>query len=289
MAPASSASPTLARRQGPHEPEDPGDSHVGINTAPSTAAHVADHVQPTSPSTPDTGFHTARRHTRASGQKLEVQTLPGTEWEKLDIERKREALGHPENTKIPETSRSAACLPLHQNQAQSPKQTTKSSEAIRVTSSVSSVWQRQAQARTPGHSPSPSSNITANQALAVASSSPVKKHRIGPLQPKQHQVSQSHHDQAVPGSGQEEAQPTQTCTIHLSEDTLHSKMARRPGRNQLDHVADLKDTLHDSLSKLSNIQEQVTSLGKQIMTLEEELKAKENEGGMFEQISETLL
>jgi hypothetical protein len=54
-------------------------------------------------------------------------------------------------------------------------------------------------------------------------------------------------------------------------------MARRPGRNQVDYVAELKETINESLSKLSDIQDKLAPLGQQIVALEEELKAKESD------------
>jgi hypothetical protein len=57
-------------------------------------------------------------------------------------------------------------------------------------------------------------------------------------------------------------------------------MARRPGRNQVDYVAELKETIHESLQKLSDIQERLGPLGQQIAALEEELKAKEGDGSV---------
>ena len=65
-------------------------------------------------------------------------------------------------------------------------------------------------------------------------------------------------------------------------------MARRPGRNQADHFVDLKETIHESLSKLSDIQEKLAPLGQQIVALEEELKAKESDSSKLEQIPRIL-
>jgi hypothetical protein len=61
-------------------------------------------------------------------------------------------------------------------------------------------------------------------------------------------------------------------------------MARRPGRNQVDYVVELKEAIHESLSKLSDIQEKLAPLGQQILALEEELKAKESDSGKLESI-----
>lgn len=64
-------------------------------------------------------------------------------------------------------------------------------------------------------------------------------------------------------------------------------MARRPGRNQVDYVVELKETIHESLAKLSDIHEKLAPLGQQIVAMEEELKAKESDSSKLEQIPET--
>lgn len=64
-------------------------------------------------------------------------------------------------------------------------------------------------------------------------------------------------------------------------------MARRPGRIQPGYVSELKDAIGESLAKLSEIQEKIAPLGQQIVTQEEELKAKENDGS--ESMKETSL
>lgn len=214
-------------------------------------------------------LETPRRHTRRSSPNFDPQTLPGTRWDELDIERQREGqrgrVPASDITRTPSLGR----LSLHE------KRTQVVSQQKTVTSkdpdTVSGRRLTQCSAQKPGFQ-----SVGLSAELIDAGVSPAKRRRPNQPVPAKQQPLLVPRDQPLPLTGIERQSTRVTPKQFIVKDR-QSSMARRPGRNQVDPVAELKEAIHESLSKLSEIQEKVTPLGQQIAALEEELKAKESD------------
>lgn len=195
-------------KKGPHQRQP-------SNTA--SVVPTSDHVAyPSTPARPTSA--SLRRSARGSEKTIEVLTLPGTRWDRLDIERQRES---------------------------------------------------------------------SRQAPITASSPAERRRENWSLLAKQRGISGRRGQFVRSSSGPSALSPSVNPTHLAREFSPQSRpiMARRPGRNQVDYVAELKETIHESLSKLSEIHEKLAPLGQQIVALEEELKAKESDGSKLQQIS----
>ena len=228
------------------------------------------------PSTPVRNIiQTPRRHTRRSDQKIEVQTLPGTRWDELEIERRRETQRGRELPSDTTGTSSLERLSLREKSVQVSNNRT-------ATTKVPDWTTGRRQTQTPAHQSGPSSIGSAEdtpiQVFAAASSS-VRRHRPNRSQPHKHEAADTRPNN----------EPPPLIADHFGGGDFLPNMARRPGRNQVDYVAELKETIHESLSKLSDIQEKLTPLGQQIVVLEEELKAKESDNGKLKSIPEISL
>jgi hypothetical protein len=230
------------------------------------------------PYTPVAGIQeTPRRLTRRSEQTLDIQTLPGTRWDKLEIERQRERQRGREGASDSTATPSLERLSLREKSAQV------SSHRTPATQDPGPVLKRrrsQAPARQTKSRSGGLSEEFSRQAAATASS-PTKKSRPKHHSPDKHQVSTRRQNQSTANTLPNILSPTLPTDRGIRR-AFTPSMARRPGRNQVDYVSELKEAIHESLSKLSDIQEKLAPLGQQILILEEELKAKESDSSMLE-------
>lgn len=114
--------------------------------------------------------------------------------------------------------------------------------------------------------------------VSTAASSPVSRRHPNSSTPGRRQSPSGQRDPSPAEGGDRTLAPRQRTESPVTSDSLPI-MARRPARNQLEIIAEMRETIHESLLKLSDIQEKQGSLGEQIVALEEELRAKENDGG----------
>jgi len=257
---------TTQDAQGPHDAQ----------TTSVPCAALSGHIPP--PSTPVGNIpETPRRLTRRSEQSLHIQTLPGTRWDELEIERQRERQrgreGAPDSTATPSLER----LSLREKSVQvsSHRTSTTQDPGLVPKRQRSQAPARQTKSRSGGLS-----EEISRQAVATASS-PTKKHRPKQPSPDNHQVSTSRKNQSTANTVPNCHYPSLSTDRDIGR-ALAPSMARRPGRNQVDYVSELKEAIHESLSKLSDIQEKLAPLGQQILVLEEELKAKESDSSKLE-------
>lgn len=223
------------------------------------------------PSTPVRNISdTTRRHTRRSERKVDVQTLPGTRWDKLEIERQRQRQREQEFSSDTTATPVLNQLSLREKTVHAP---THRVSAKKDRDLVSEAKPTEVPALQPGSQSLGEAKEARGRVLATASS-PTKKHRPNQSRLSKHQLSSGRQRQSKPEAGFTSRSPSSTLKALIERDPLLS-MARRPGRNQVDFVAELKETIHESLSKLSDIQDKLGPLGQQIVVLEEELKAKE--------------
>jgi hypothetical protein len=220
---------------------------------------------------------TPRRITRGSDQTLDIQTLPGTRWDELEIERQRERQRGREpasdSTATPSSNRSS----LREKSVQVSSHRT---PATKARDSPPEKRQSQAPARPTGSHARGLSEECSSQFVATASS-PTKKRRLKGSAGTKPQVSPGRQNQSTADAGLSTHSPS-LLTDNGIRSALPPRMARRPGRNQVDYVSELKEAIQESLSKLSDIQEKLAPLGQQILVLEEELKAKENDSSKLE-------
>ena len=256
---APKVSPTKQGAQGTHQPQP---SNISAAPAGNAVAQPSTPVQ----NIPDT----PKRHTRRSEQKVDVQTLPGTWWDKLDIERQRQRQREQEPDSDTTDTPVLNELSLREKTVQAPRHRV---SAVKDRDLVSETKQTEVPALQSGTHSSKSLKEASGRVLATASL-PAKKRRPNRSRLSRHQVSTRQQRQSQSEAGLTNQSPSSTVEALVERDPLLS-MARRPGRNQVDLVADLKETIHESLSKLSDIQERLAPLGQQIVALEEELKAKE--------------
>lgn len=241
------------------------------NTAPAPTSNPVVY-----PSTPvQSVSDTPRRYTRKSGQKFEVHTLPGTRWDELEIERRRESRRGRDSAAGPILIPSLNRLSLREKSAQlSAYRNTQSSEETKYLDVSTGRHQDQLSVQQSANYSSQSVGESLVQNPATASS-PLKRHpRNRFLQAKQQAPSERG------GQSASEVRLSNQSPSLIAEripGDLPANMARRPGRNQVDYVAELKETINESLSKLSDIQDKLAPLGQQIVALEEELKAKESD------------
>ena len=256
---APKVSPTKKGPQWTHQPQ--------LSNIP--AAPAGDAVA--QPSTPVRNISdTPKRHTRRSEQKVDVQTLPGTRWDKLEIERQRQRQREQESgldtTETPVLNQ----FSLREKTVQA---STHRASATKDRDLVPEAIPTEVPALQPGSQSSGPGKEASGRVLATASS-PTKKRRANQSGFSKHQLSTGQQPQSKSEVGFTNQSPSSTFGAPVERDPLLS-MARRPGRNQVDFVAELKETIHESLSKLSDIQDKLAPLGQQIVVLEEELKAKE--------------
>ncbi|ERF76895.1 hypothetical protein EPUS_02606 [Endocarpon pusillum Z07020] len=249
-------------KKGPQRTHQPPPSNIPAAAAGDVVAQ---------PSTPVRNISdTPRRHTRRSERKVDVQTLPGTRWDKLEIERQRHRQREQESgsgiTETPVLNE----LSLHEKTIHASihrASATKTRDLVSETNPIEvSALQLGSQ--------SLGSVKEANGRVLATTSSPIKKRRPNQSRLSKHRLSTGRQRQSKPEAGFTSQSPSSTLEAVIERDPLLS-MARRPGRNQVDFVAELKETIHESLSKLSDIQDKLAPLGQQILVLEEELKAKE--------------
>jgi hypothetical protein len=233
-----------------------------------------------SPSTPVRSIlETPRRSNRKSEQTLDYQTLPGTRWDELEIERQRERQRGRETASDISGTQSLNRLSLRERSVQ-----VSSHRPGNPKDSDPRPAQRQTQR--PGYQPA--SNTLAcleenpSQVPATGPSSTKKGRPKQPVRAK-HRLQSERRGESVSETGLTNQSSSLIADSSIGAD-LQSSMARRPGRNQVDYVAELKETIHESLSKLSDIQEKLGPLGQQILTLEEELKAKESDSSKLKEI-----
>lgn len=247
------------KEQGPHQPQP-------TNIPPVPAG---DHAA--NPSTPVRSIpETPRRHTRKSEPNLDFQTLPGTRWDELDIERQRERQRGREAAADSTGTPSLDRLSLREKRTQVSSRRTAATKDSDLIPEIRRTRHPARQSGPQNSLESPANDFS--QPLAEPSSSAKKSRR------KKRQGPTGRQSKAAPQTGLD-SQPqllTANELIGVGRD-LAPGMARRPGRNQVDYVAELKETIHESLSKLSDIQEKQAPLGQQILALEEELKAKEGD------------
>jgi hypothetical protein len=215
---------------------------------------------------------TSRRLTRRSEQTSDIQTLPGTRWDELEIERQRDRQRGREGASDSTTTPSFERLSLREKSVQVP------GHRVPATQNPGSVAKRrrsQAPARLSTSRSGGLSEEVSRQPVATGLL-PTRKYRPKQPSPDKQQVSNRRQNPSTANT---------VANIHfpiLPTDTeigrvFPSSMARRPGRNQVDYVSELKEAIHESLSKLSDIQDKLAPLGQQILVLEEELKAKESD------------
>lgn len=255
-------------KQGAHQPQP-------SNTSPVSAG---DHVA--GPSTPvRRPLETPGRHTRRRQQKINVQTLPGTRWDELEIERQRESQGGQglpsDLTNIPTVRK----LPLYENSAHASSRRSISPGDFNLIPAAIQPRSPAQQSGTLllGPCEEPTKQLPASGPSPTKGSRPIRRR-----QAKKHRAPSERRGKSAPGTGIITQSPFLFANCSAGQDLL-SIMARRPGRNQVDYVAELKETIHESLSKLSDIQEKLIPLGQQIVSLEEELKAKESNSSKLEQ------
>lgn len=228
------------------------------------------------PATPVRSHPESRRKSaRRSHQKIDFQTLPGTRWDELDIERQRErqrGRATASNTAAPP---SFDRLSLRESSVQVSSQGVASSESSKGLDLLPQQKGILGTAKRSEAYSTGSSELLSSQTTATASS-PVKKHHQDRSLRAKQQLSSKQPGQSTSETGPSTLTPS--LSFAHSGITEHpTDMARRPGRNQVDYVAELKEAIHESLSKLSDIQEKLAPLGQQIVALEEELKAKESD------------
>ncbi len=223
------------------------------------------------PSTPVRNISdTPRRHTRRSEQNVDVQTLPGTRWDKLEIERQRQRQREQEPDSDTTNTPVSNEFPLLGATIQA---STHRVSATKDRDLVLETTSTDVPAVQPGTQSLRLVKEGSGRVLATASS-PTKKRHPNQSRHSKHQLSSGRQRQSKSEAGLTNQSPSLTIEAPIERDSL-SSMARRPGRNQVDVVTDLKETIHESLSKLSDIQEKLAPLGQQIVALEEELKVKE--------------
>lgn len=216
-------------------------------------------------------LHTPRRHTRRSEQKVDVQTLPGTRWDKLEIERQRRWQREREHGL--DTTETPLSKELSLHEEETVQVSTHRVPTIKDRDLVAETTPTEVPALQPGTQSLELVKEDSDRVLATASS-PTKKRRLNQSRLCKHQLSSGQQHQSKSETGLTNPSSSSTAEAPIERDSL-SNMARRPGRNQVDVVADLKETIQESLSKLNDIQEKLAPLGQQIVALEEELKAKE--------------
>ncbi len=236
----------------------------------------------TQPSTPVRTLETPRRRTRGSEQKIDLQTLPGTRWDELEIERQRERQRGREPGSDTTGTLSLDRLSLREKKVQVPSRCT---AATKDNDLIAGRRPTQRQVRQSG-THTGSFETEPSQVLAAAFS-PTKRRRPNKPVVVEHRVLPGRQSQPASEAELNHQSLSLTSDRSVGKDLLPS-MARRPGRNQADHFVDLKETIHESLSKLSDIQEKLAPLGQQIVALEEELKAKESDSSKLEQIPRIL-
>ena len=215
-----------------------------------------------------------RKSARRSHQKIDFQTLPGTRWDELDIERQRER-------QRGRTASSTAAPPsfdrltLRESSVQLSSHRADSSDLTKGLDLLPQQKGTLVAAKKPEASSTGLYEALSSQTPAVASS-PVKKHHQDRSLRAKQQLSSKQRGQSSFETGPSGLTPSLN-TAHSGTREHLADMARRPGRNQVDYVAELKEAIHESLSKLSDIQEKLAPLGQQIVALEEELKAKESD------------
>jgi hypothetical protein len=246
---------------------------------PSYISPVPDEGHIALPSTPARNIYsgTPRRQTRQSEQDLEVQTLPGTRWDELDIDRHREKQRGREPTSDLIAAPSLSRLSLREKSVQL------STQRSTVTRDIHLKPGRRQTHRQAQQSASHSAECFEENSEQVlgAAPSPTKKRR---LNRSLSQTCRGPTGRPSESSSQAGVSPSSLIAGQSLEKSLPPNMARRPGRNQVDYVAELKETIHESLSKLSDIQEKLGPIGQQILTLEEELKAKESDSSKLDRI-----
>ena len=225
------------------------------------------------PSTPlPVPLETPRRHTRRSQQKFNVQTLPGTRWDELEIERQRERRRDREPASDIISGPSFSRLSLHNNGAHVSSSQSASPTDLDFSPTVS---QTHPPARQSGDPWIGFIEETPSQEL-IPASSPAKRRRPTQRVPVKHRVPSQGRGKSASEAGINTQSPFLVPDL-VVEEHHPSTMARRPGRNQVDYVAEWKEAIFESLSKLSDIQGKMALLNQQIVRLEEELKAKEGD------------
>jgi hypothetical protein len=260
----------------------PAPSEQGIGThqpQPPNIPPVAADDPTASPSTPVRSIlETPRRSNRKSEQTFDYQTLPGTRWDELEIERQRERQRGRETASDISGTRSLNRLSLRERSVQ---------VSSHRPGNPKDSDPRPAQRQTKRSGYQPASNTLGpleenpSQVPATGSSSTKKGRPKQPVRVK-HRLQLEPRRESASETGLTNQSSSLIADSSIEAD-LQSSMARRPGRNQVDYVAELKETIHESLSKLSDIQEKLGPLGQQILTLEEELKAKESDSSKPEE------
>ena len=257
--------------EGPHQPQ-------SLNTTTTAAVPIGDNVaHPSTPARPTSA--SLRRSTRGSEQQIEVLTLPGTRWDKLDIERQRDQQGGREQHSNLTGTHSFNHLSLHEKRPQISVHQRESLGAIQKSEVINGRNQDQLPPQPPGHHALGTLERVSNRSLATESLSAGRRRANRSLPPNQRGLSRRGGRSFSLDAGPSALSPS-LSTAYLKTEVSRTPrpiMARRPGRNQVDHFAELKETIHESLSKLSEIQEKLAPLGQQIVALEEELKAKESD------------
>ena len=243
----------------PHQPQ-----HIYTNKHPLAEHDDAPPVTPVRRSR-----ESPRRSTRNHRNVSEIWTLPGTEWDQLDIERQKQAQGWQEEALTERDTPVVKTAPSHHRRFQdlntqikkTQKPTNSSTEPGRILT------------ETQGCVPSAESSNDFSLDRAVSPSLNVHSARQKHSKGTKESCPSTHHS-----PDKSETKPTRKSLsplVNLGGSRSAEDMARRPGRNQVDYMAELKESIQESLSKLSSIQEQLGPLGLQIVSLEEELKTKE--------------